>query len=170
MRQEQIANFMQLCFTIANRSADPNTKCGAIITDMHGRIIGTGYNGMPIGTDPDAFPWIRGDGSQDDPDSKYPYVHHAEKNAILNCSVIPRHIGGAVCYVNGKSCYNCVNDLWQYGVHTIYQGNLQPRMVDEKHKKIIDKIVKETNIHIVDVDCSRYPWYEFIKEQYHEHF
>lgn len=165
MRQDKISNFMQLCFTIANRSPDPNTKCGAILTDNRGRLIGAGYNGMPRDTDEDAFPWTRGNGEQNDPESKYPFVQHAEKNAILNCSVVPHYIGGAICYVNAQPCYQCLNDLWGFGVHTIYHGNLLHRMVTENNQKIINKIIEETGIKIVAIDCSEYEWYEFIKGQ-----
>jgi deoxycytidylate deaminase len=160
---------MQLAFTIANRSPDPKTKCGSIITDNRGRIIGSGYNGMPRDTDEEAFPWERGEG-QEDPLSKYPYVHHAEKNAILNCVVTPHYIGGAICYVNGKCCFRCLNDLWQFGIHTVYQGNVLPRMVDDNHKKIIDRIISKTGINIINVDCSIYNWYEDIMRQQNEYF
>jgi dCMP deaminase len=165
MRQEKISNFMQLAFTIAKRSPDPFTKCGAIITDNRGRIIGTGYNGMPRDTDGDDFPWGRGDGSQNDPNSKYPYVHHAEKNAILNCVLLPHYIGGAVCYVNAKCCYHCLNDLWQFGVHTVYQGSVAPRMVDQNSAVISEKIIQKTGIKVFNIDCSEFDWYgNFYKE------
>ena len=56
--------------------------------------MGIGYNGFPTGCSDDVLPWARK--ADDELDTKYPYVVHAEVNAILNkisaelvnCSVI----------------------------------------------------------------------------------
>lgn len=155
-RQDKVENFMEMAFVVSKRSPDPNTKCGTVLTDNRGRIIGCGYNGFLRDTD-EVWPLERGSGGGS-PDSKYSYVVHSEINAIYNCVVTPHHIGGGIAYVNGKCCYCCVRDLWQFGIHTIYQGDVLPRMVDDNHTQIIDKIVKETGIKIIDVDCSKFYW------------
>jgi dCMP deaminase len=46
------------------------------------RIVGIGYNGFPKGCSDDELPWGRD--AEDELDTKYPYVCHAEMNAILN--------------------------------------------------------------------------------------
>jgi dCMP deaminase len=54
---------------------------GACIVNPRNKIVSVGYNGMPQGISDDEFPWAR----EGDPlDTKYPYVCHAELNAILN--------------------------------------------------------------------------------------
>ena len=63
-------------------SADPSTQVGACIVDAENHICGVGYNGFPTNCSDDDLPWAR---TADDPlDTKYPYVCHAELNAILN--------------------------------------------------------------------------------------
>lgn len=44
--------------------------------------MGIGYNGFPTGCSDDILPWART--ADDELDTKYPYVVHAEVNAILN--------------------------------------------------------------------------------------
>ena len=46
------------------------------------KIVGVGYNGFPIGCSDDSLPWSKS--AQDRLETKYPYVCHAELNAIIN--------------------------------------------------------------------------------------
>lgn len=153
---KKLENYMELCFVVAKNSPDPNTKIGSILTDSRGRIIGVGYNGFLRDSD-NGFPTERGSGPGYC-NSKLSFVSHAESNAMHNCCVVPHHIGGAIAYINGKSCYNCVRELWQFGVHTIYQGDVPHSMINEETTKIIDKIVEKTGLKIIDVDCSSFSW------------
>merc|ERR1712118_221407 len=74
--------FMSIAFLSAMRSKDPSTQVGACIVDPSNKIVGIGYNGFPMGCSDDDLPWAR---TADCPeDTKYPYVCHAEMNAILN--------------------------------------------------------------------------------------
>ena len=73
--------FMGIAMLAAKRSKDPNTQVGACIVSQDNIIISTGYNGMPKGCSDDEYPWER-DGDQ----TKYPYVVHAELNAVLNAN------------------------------------------------------------------------------------
>ena len=76
--------FMGVALLSAMRSKDPSTQVGACIVNNKKRIVGIGYNGFPYGVEDDTFPWESGD---DFLNSKYPYVVHAEPNAILNSTV-----------------------------------------------------------------------------------
>jgi dCMP deaminase len=73
--------FMAVAMLSAQRSKDPNTQVGACIVNAQKRIVGVGYNGFPTGCSDDTLPWCR---EGDFLDTKYPYVCHAELNAILN--------------------------------------------------------------------------------------
>ena len=73
--------FMGVSILSSLRSKDPNTKVGACIVNKNKRIVGIGYNGFPVGCSDDEFPWGR-DGEF--LKTKYPFVVHAEANAILN--------------------------------------------------------------------------------------
>ena len=74
--------FMGVAKLSAYRSKDPNTQVGACIVTPEHKIVGVGYNGLPWGCEDDEFPWANREG--DMYDTKYPYVVHAELNAILN--------------------------------------------------------------------------------------
>ena len=67
---------MGIAQLISFRSKDPNTRHGAVIVDQNHKILSLGYNGFPRGVSDDIFPWTSPE--------KYPYVVHAELNAILN--------------------------------------------------------------------------------------
>ena len=73
--------FMGVAILASMRSKDPNTQVGACIVNQKNKIMSVGYNGFPIGCSDDDFPWDR---TGDKYDTKYPYVCHAELNAILN--------------------------------------------------------------------------------------
>ena len=71
--------FMAIAKLSAMRSKDPSTQVGACIVSNDNRILSIGYNGAPNGFSDEKFPWGR-DGKN--LDTKYPYVCHAELNAI----------------------------------------------------------------------------------------
>lgn len=48
---------MGVALLSAHRSKDPNTQVGACIVNDKNKIVGAGYNGMPMGCDDDDFPW-----------------------------------------------------------------------------------------------------------------
>lgn len=52
------------------------------IVNEFNQIIGIGYNGFPRGCSDDVLPWARE--AENELDTKYMYVCHAEMNAILN--------------------------------------------------------------------------------------
>ena len=74
-----------------------------------------GYNGLPYGCDDETFPWSR-DGEW--LDTKYPYVVHAELNAILNSN--GRKLKGSKLYVALFPCNECTKAIIQSGIKTIY--------------------------------------------------
>ena len=73
--------FMGVALLSAMRSKDPSTQVGACIVNNKNKIVGAGYNGLPMGCDDDEFPWEKQGGFLD---TKYPYICHAELNAIVN--------------------------------------------------------------------------------------
>lgn len=76
--------FMSVAFLSSMRSKDPSTQVGACIVNEDKRIVGIGYNGFPRGCSDDELPWDRVSETGSELDTKYPYVCHAEVNAILN--------------------------------------------------------------------------------------
>jgi len=105
--------FMGVAKLSALRSKDPNTKVGACIVNEKKRIVGIGYNGMPYGCDDSCYPWQR-DG--DFLNTKYPYVVHAEPNAILNST---NKLDNATIYVTLFPCNECAKLIIQSGIKEI---------------------------------------------------
>jgi len=107
--------FMAVAQLSAMRSKDPNTQVGACIVNRNKRIIGIGYNGFPTGCSDDELPWEReGDLLQ----TKYPYVCHAEMNAITNSSN-KADLEGATLYVSLFPCNECAKLMVQVGIREV---------------------------------------------------
>ncbi|MCQ2471587.1 MAG: dCMP deaminase family protein [Clostridia bacterium] len=107
--------FMGTALLAAKRSKDPNTQVGACIVNDKKRIMSIGYNGFPMGCDDDDFPWEReGENSFD---TKYPYVCHAELNAILNNR--GANLEGCTIYVGLFPCCECAKAIIQSGIKKV---------------------------------------------------
>ncbi len=106
--------FMGVALLAAKRSKDPHTQVGACIVNRENKIISVGYNGMPIGCSDDDFPWAR---EGDFLETKYPYVCHAELNAILNNGGF--NLAGCLIYVPLFPCNECSKAIIQAGIREI---------------------------------------------------
>ena len=104
--------FMGVAMLAARRSKDPNTQVGACIVSPDNIIISTGYNGLPNGCSDDEYPWER-----EGEETKYPYVVHAELNAILNAN--GRDLRGSRLYVALFPCTECAKAIIQAGVKEV---------------------------------------------------
>ena len=105
--------FMGVAILSSMRSKDPNTQVGACIVNEDKRIVGVGYNGLPKGCDDKEFPWER-DGEF--LNTKYPYVCHAELNAILNSI---KSLKDCTIYVALFPCHECTKAIIQSGIKEI---------------------------------------------------
>ena len=105
--------FMGVAYLASLRSKDPNTQVGACIVSMDNKILSIGYNGLPNGCSDDEYPWAR-----EGPETKYPFVVHAELNAILNSG--GRRLDGARLYVALFPCNECAKAIIQSGIREIY--------------------------------------------------
>ncbi|WP_216083300.1 deoxycytidylate deaminase [Candidatus Mycoplasma haematohominis] len=107
--------FMAVAFLSAQRSKDPNTQVGACIVNKENKIVGIGYNGMPNGCNDDLLPWDRG--GEDRLSTKYPYVCHAEMNAIMNKN--SSDVKGCAVYVTLFPCNECAKLIIQSGIKEV---------------------------------------------------
>lgn len=108
--------FMAIAKLSAMRSKDPNTQVGACIVDKNNRILSIGYNGAPNGYSDDIFPWNR---EGNELETKYPYVVHAERNAILNYRGSRKDFEGAKIYVDLFPCNECAKEIIQAGISEV---------------------------------------------------
>ena len=109
--------FMGVALLASKRSKDPNTQVGACVVSKDNRILSVGYNGTPNGYEDTCFPWDR----EGDPlETKYLYVVHAERNAILNYRGSNKDLEGAKLYVALFPCNECAKEIIQVGIKEVY--------------------------------------------------
>ena len=102
--------FVEIAKVVAQRSADPHTQVGAVLV-KNNCVIGVGYNGEPKGFHFD-FDW--------NSPEKYPYVIHAEMNAISNANRNGVDCNGADIYLTLSPCHDCIKLLIQHGIKNVY--------------------------------------------------
>lgn len=106
--------FMGISLLSAQRSKDPNSQVGACIVSNDNKILSIGYNGFPIGCSDDELSWEREGNFQD---TKYPYVCHAELNAILNYTGTT--LKSSKIYVALFPCNECAKAIIQSGIKEV---------------------------------------------------
>lgn len=137
--------FMGVALLAAERSKDPNTQVGACIVDDNNRILSTGYNGFPRGCSDDIFPWNR---NESDGETKYPFVVHAELNAILNTR--GKSLVGSRVYVGLFPCHECAKAIIQAGIkEVIYLSDKYKNTIsDANSRRMLSAAgVKLTKLH-----------------------
>lgn len=107
--------FMGVSLLASMRSKDPSTQVGACIVSDENKIMSVGYNGFPRGCNDDEFPWERTADKAND--TKYPYVCHAELNAILNAG--GQNLRGARIFVALFPCNECAKAIIQSGIKEV---------------------------------------------------
>lgn len=106
--------FMSVALLSGKRSKDPNTQVGACIVNKNNVIESIGYNGLPKGCSDDEFPWEK-EGEM--LNTKYPFVVHAELNAILNAK--GKDLSGCKIYVALFPCNECAKAIIQLGISEV---------------------------------------------------
>ena len=135
--------FMGIALLSAQRSKDSNTQVGACIVSDENKILSVGYNGMPTGCCDDEMPWGR-DGEK--LDTKYPFVCHAELNAILNSGSSLR---GSRVYVTLFPCNECAKAIIQSGIKEVIY--LSDKYADSDETKASKKM-----FGMVGISCRQY--------------
>ena len=104
--------FMATAVLSSLRSKDPINATGACLVDSANRVIGTGYNGFPVGCSDDTLPW--GNASEHWLHTREPYAVPAVINAILNkCTA---DCIGARLYTQKFPCADCAKFIIQSGI------------------------------------------------------
>ncbi|MGL5716909.1 MAG: deoxycytidylate deaminase [Paraclostridium sp.] len=106
--------FIGVAILSSKRSKDPSTRVGACIVNKENRIVGVGYNGFPnMPNNESSLPWSR---EGEFLDTKYPYVVHAEVNAILNATT---KLNDCTIYVSLFPCNECAKAIIQSGIKEV---------------------------------------------------
>jgi len=141
--------FVEMAFNISKRSCDGQSHCGCVLTTKTHEILATGYNGFMRDINDTRLPNLRPE--------KYPWMIHAEHNAILSCARQGKSTLDAIAYVTGEPCIYCLQYLWQAGITDIIHGTNQTSMQDEEMdlKAEIFKYLTDHKLNIRQVDISR---------------
>ena len=96
MRYEKDVVYMMMAVCLSTLSTCPKREVGCIVVDLHGRVIGHGFNGVPRGIEHCISPGERC------------RAIHAEINALMNChDVMNIHTVYCTC----QPCFNCAKAL-----------------------------------------------------------
>jgi len=142
--------FMGVALMSAQRSKDPNTQVGACIVNERRRIVGVGYNGFPTGCSDDDLPWER---EGDFLDTKYPYVCHAELNAVLNG--IATDLSGCSIYIALFPCNECAKVLIQAGIKEVVY--LSDKYADTAPVKASKRMFDQSGVKYRKLKIDREP-------------
>ncbi len=112
-------------------------KVGALLV-KNKMIISDGYNGTPSG-----FPNV----CEDDTDHTFPYVLHAEANAITKVARSNNSSEGSTLYVTASPCIECAKLIIQSGIKRVVFSELY-RMSDG-----ID-LLRRAGIETVYIPCE----------------
>lgn len=162
-REEYIAwdsYFLGLAAIASFRSKDPSTQNGACIVDPVSRSpLAMGYNGFPRGCEDDEFPWGRD--AEDKADTKYPYVEHAERNAIYNAARKGISLDGSILYLYSEKgyypCDECARAIIQSGIKRVVMGWAIDSETDRYSWDATLRMFEAADIKI-DVLCKRVPY------------
>lgn len=140
--------FMGVAMLSSMRSKDPNTQVGACIVNPDRRIVGVGYNGFPTGCSDDELPWDREGGWLD---TKYPYVCHAELNAILNS--IGGNLKNCTLYVALFPCNECAKAIIQSGIKRVVY--LSDKYRDSESTRASRRMMAQAGIELIHFEPEK---------------
>lgn len=139
---------MNMVDVVSTRSEDPSTQVGAVILDTMGRVVSTGYNGLPRGLSTDEF-------TTSERPAKYQHIVHADLNAILFAD---RHaLPGSTMYLPFLPCCECAKAIIQVGIsRVVYKSEY--RIKDERGSQDVGlKMLRKAGVRVVLFDHIK-PW------------
>jgi len=145
--------YLDIADKIAELSKDENTHVGAVIIDKNGKVVSMGYNGcashfgVNTGKNDTIVPHSRnpqnialyndysflGVKKAVHSVNKYPFMLHAEQNALLTSSDNSRLVEGTI-YSTHYPCTSCANMIAQAGIKHI-------KVMDRRHGTFQETIV-----------------------------
>ena len=104
--------YMRMARTWSENSYCVRRKVGALLVKDQ-MIISDGYNGTPSGFE---------NKCEDENNVSYPYVLHAEANAITKVARSNNSADGATLYVTASPCLECSKLIIQSGIRRVVYG------------------------------------------------
>lgn len=103
--------YLRMARIWAENSYCKRRQVGALVVKDH-MIISDGYNGTPSGFD----------NVCEENDRTFPYVLHAEANAITKLARSSNNSDGATLYVTAAPCIECAKLIIQSGIRRVIYG------------------------------------------------
>lgn len=104
--------YLRMAHIWAENSYCTRRKVGALVVKDK-MIISDGYNGTPAGFE---------NVCEDDTNTTFPYVLHAEANAITKLARSSNNSDGATLYVTAAPCLECAKLIIQAGIRRVVYG------------------------------------------------
>lgn len=147
------AYFIGLAAIASFRSKDPSTQNGACIV-QDDSPVSLGYNGFPRGCSDDEFPWGRE--GKHARDTKYPFVEHAERNAIYNAARKGIALDGATIYIYSEKgyypCDECARAIIQSGIKKVVMAYAIDENTDKYDWTATKKMFESAGIIVIVVN------------------
>lgn len=139
--------YMSLAYLVSCRSADPNTKVGAILAFPNKSFI-SGFNGCPSGVD-NALLMT---------DDKHPVVRHAEANCLAFAGIDKCQQFRPTLFVMFRPCYRCLGELIHFRIpkiiyHTEYRSTVND---DRLSKLLLDSTPESIRPSIIKYDEAKW--------------
>ena len=111
-KEELDSRYMRMARIWAENSYCKRRQVGALMV-KNNMIISDGYNGTPSG-----FPNV----CEDENNVTFPYVLHAEANAITKLARSNNNSEGATIYITASPCIECAKLIIQAGIKRVVYG------------------------------------------------
>ena len=134
--------FMGLAHYVSIRSHDEETKVGCVIVNKNKNVIGMGYNGFPQGCADEGRPTKR--------PYKYPYMVHAEENAISNMVYKPAS-DQLTAYITHHPCNSCLKLLWQNNIYNIVVPESKKAHAFSHDDRLVFDFLKQNGLQLVEI-------------------
>jgi len=118
VKKKQASFLITMAKFLAQRSDDPNTGVGAVITNTALEIVALGWNGFPTKALYGEFP--RASHGDQVKGKKYPFTIHAEQNALLLRNT--KNLANGILFVTKTPCNECTPLLAMEGIKTVVLG------------------------------------------------
>ena len=115
LERGQASHLITIAKFLAERSDDPKTGVGAVITNSAKEIVALGWNGFPTKALYGEFP--RASHDDDVEEKKYPYTIHAEQNALIFRNT--KNLADGILFVTKTPCDECTPLLEMERIKTV---------------------------------------------------
>jgi dCMP deaminase len=137
--------FMGIAHYVSIRSHDEQTKVGCVIVNEDNHVLSMGYNGFPKGVKDDSLPTKRPD--------KYPFMVHAEENAVSNLVAISSN--ELKIYLTHFPCCRCAKLLWQNNIKKWFIEKGKRAVSCSKDDRKVYKLLVENGLQIAEVTTCK---------------